>query len=151
MEIVFEIGTRVTFSGWLALAIGLFFPAVRTPLFVYGGRVLPGALALGYLVLLILYFAAGAPGFSGGGSLEGLSVIYADPAAVTAAWFHFCVADLLIGHWIVRDGLDRGYRRLALLPILIVTMLAGPLGALVWMGLRALPPRRPASSTGAVR
>jgi hypothetical protein len=47
-----------------------------------------------------------------------------------------------VGLWIARDGDAKSISRWAQAPVLFATLMAGPLGLLVWLGLREPIARR---------
>jgi hypothetical protein len=62
---------------------------------------------------------------------------FTSPVAATAGWIHYLVFDLFIGAWQSRDAQRRGLPHWAVIPCLIVTLLAGPVGLLLYLALRA--------------
>ena len=136
--------------GWAAL---LFLP--RTPLVLsavfYGVMAL---LCLAYGALLVLLLAGVLPpgGGPGGGeasftTIEGVRAIFANDAGVTVGWTHYLALDLFAGLWIARDADAKGFSRLVQAPVLIVTLMAGPLGLLIWLVVRERRARKGARSS----
>ena len=70
------------------------------------------------------------------GSIEGVRSIFASDGGVTVGWIHYLAFDLFVGLWIARDADAKGFSRLVQAPVLLATFLAGPLGLLVWLGIR---------------
>jgi Domain of unknown function (DUF4281) len=66
----------------------------------------------------------------------------ADGAA--AAWAHMLAFDLFVGRWSWLDSRTRGVPALIMSPVLLLTILLGPLGLLVYLLVRAR--YRPAES-----
>jgi hypothetical protein len=56
---------------------------------------------------------------------------------------HYLAFDLFIGGWELRDAQRRGVPHLLLLPCLGLTLMFGPLGLLVYFGVRRLFGREP--------
>lgn len=89
------------------------------------------------------FFASGA--FTGGegpegggfGSLEALMILFSQPTAVLAGWVHYLVFDLFVGAWQVRDARRRNLNHLLVLPPLFLTLMAGPMGLLLYLLIRA--------------
>jgi hypothetical protein len=108
---------------------------------------LSGVLYLG-VGLLCLIYAGGLigvvsgliPNPDGGGAdfttIAGVRSIFASDAGVTIGWTHYLAFDLFVGLWIARDADAKGVSRLVQAPILLATLMAGPIGLLVWLGLR---------------
>lgn len=101
-----------------------------------------GLLCLVYAVCLIGIVSGvlDAGGGQGGGvdfgSIEGVRSIFASDGGVTVGWVHYLAFDLFTGLWIARDADHKGFHRLVQAPVLLCTFLAGPLGLLIWLGLR---------------
>ena len=114
---------------------------------------LSGILYLG-LGLLCLIYATGLIGLvsglipnpQGGGvnftTIEGVRSIFGSDGGVTIGWTHYLAFDLFVGLWIARDGDAKNISRLIQAPVLLATFMAGPLGLLVWLGLREPIARR---------
>ena len=62
--------------------------------------------------------------------------------ALLAGWIHFLAFDLFVGSWIAADGSARGIRHLALVPVLLLTFLLGPLGFLAYVAIGRLTTRQ---------
>lgn len=135
----FEVANLVAMAGWLMLALSLLWPRDRPTavrLRVWAGRGLPLVLCLGYAVALLASWGS-APG-GGFSSLSGVATLFSSPGILLAGWVHYLAFDLLVGRAIVDDGLQRGVPRGALLPPLVLTFLFGPVGLLIYLGLRAM-------------
>ena len=59
-----------------------------------------------------------------------------------AGWVHYLVFDLFVGAWEVRDARRVGVHHLLVVPCLALTFMAGPIGLLLYLGLRAGIARR---------
>lgn len=70
-------------------------------------------------------------------TLDGLQSALTDPAVTAAAWAHMIAFDLFVGRWMYLDSRDRGIHPLVMAPLLVVTILLAPLGALGYLLLRA--------------
>jgi hypothetical protein len=78
-------------------------------------------------------------------TVDGLKTLFAGRGAIVLGWTHYLAFDLFVGLWIARDADGRGVHRLAQLPFLFATLMAGPIGLLGWLLLRrALARRSPA-------
>jgi hypothetical protein len=99
-----------------------------------------GLLCLIYAVGLIGVVSGLIPNPEGGGadffSIAGVRAIFGSDAGVTIGWTHYLAFDLFVGLWIARDADAKDVSRLVQAPILIATLMAGPLGLLVWLALR---------------
>lgn len=135
---LFDIANLIALLGWIALA---FAPLARDRL-VFAARVIGVALALSYAGLLITSLAGG--GTEGGGftSLEGVTALFARPEAVLVGWVHYLAFDLWVGAWAVEDAGKRGVPHWAMMPVLFLTLMVGPIGLLVYLAARAGLSRR---------
>lgn len=76
-------------------------------------------------------------------TLEGLRDALAVPEVTAAAWAHFIAFDLFVGRWMYLDSRERRISPLVMAPLLVATILLGPLGAFGYLLVRAVYPRRP--------
>jgi hypothetical protein len=131
METLFATANLLAISGWLAL---LAAPRWRPANWWVAGLGAPALLAVGYAALLAIH----APGAAGGfGSLASVAALFETPGVLLAGWVHDLAFDLFLGAWMCRrgaaDGLNPWLVRLCLPP----TFLAGPIGLLLFLALRA--------------
>lgn len=73
--------------------------------------------------------------------LEAIAALLGSEAGATIAWAHFLAFDLLAGRWIYLDSRERGISAWLVAPVLFFTLMLGPIGFLLYLGLRALPAR----------
>ena len=137
-ERLFDIANLIALLGWIVLA---FAPLARDRL-VLAARVIGVTLALVYAGLLITSLAGG--GTEGGSftSLEGVTALFSRPEAVLVGWVHYLAFDLWVGAWAVEDASKRGVPHWAMVPVLFLTLMAGPIGLLVYLAARAGLSRR---------
>ena len=131
---LFDVANLIALLGWIALA---FAPLARDRL-VLAARVIGVALALTYAGLLVGSIVGG--GMSEGGgftSLAGVTALFSRPEAVLVGWVHYLAFDLWVGAWAVEDAGKRGVPHWAMLPVLFLTLMAGPIGLLVYLAARA--------------
>jgi hypothetical protein len=60
------------------------------------------------------------------------------PTGTTLAWAHFVAFDLFVGRWIYHDSRSRGYSAWWVSPVLLLTLLVGPIGLLVYLTARTV-------------
>ena len=60
------------------------------------------------------------------------------PTGTTLAWAHFVAFDLFVGRWIYCDGRARRYSSWWVSPILVATLLVGPIGLLIYLAARTV-------------
>lgn len=117
-------------TGWALLLLYAVLPA-RVVLFA--GICMPLGLSLAYLGAVCLAL----PYFSGGfGSLDALAGLYGHPQAVLAGWVHYLAFDLFLGGWQVRKAQAARLPVALVIPCLLLTMVFGPVGLLLFYALR---------------
>ena len=99
-----------------------------------GGFGIPVVLAVTHLVLLVIY----ASELDGGiGSLAEAMALFDVPGLAMAGWVHYLALDLFVGGWEVRTARRESIPHLLVVPCLLLTLLAGPTGLLLFLGLLA--------------
>lgn len=140
-DLVFRATNAAALIAWVALAA---LPRTKLLLsaILYAGV---GLLCLTYAVLLPLIvtgtvdpgLAAGTPPQSANfTTIEGVRAIFASDGGVVVGWTHYLAFDLFAGLWIARDADRKGVSRWIQLPILFATLMAGPIGLLIWLVVR---------------
>lgn len=119
--------------GWLGLIAALFVARIREAVQFAATALVPGLLAIAYILLIFEGWGAEGGGY---GSIEEVRALFASDAALAAGWLHYLAFDLFVGAWIARDGLRAGVPRLLLLPCFALTFLFGPAGLLLFLLLR---------------
>ena len=132
-DFLFSLANALALLGWALLVLA---PRWRgTKALVLSG-VWPAGLALAYAVLIASHYL-GPHGAEGGfGSLAQVAALFQNPWALLAGWVHYLCFDLFVGAWEVRDAQRRGVPHWALVPALGLTFLVGPVGLLVYFGVR---------------
>jgi hypothetical protein len=72
----------------------------------------------------------------GFGSIAAVRQLFTSDAALAAGWLHYLAFDLFVGSWIAREGLASEVSPLLIVPCLLLTFLAGPVGFLLFIILR---------------
>lgn len=103
---------------------------LRLPLVVLPPALLYAALALPRLAEVLP--AVSSP------TLAGIAALLGSPAGATIARAHFLAFDMLVGRWIYLDGRERGISALLLAPVLLLALMLGPLGFLLYLVLRGV-------------
>lgn len=130
-EQIFSIANLTAIIGWLFLVI---LPRFRvTRLLVLSGAI-PLLLSAAYLILIALYFGSAEGGF---GSLADVMKLFTNEWVALAGWLHYLAFDLFVGSWEVDDAAARGVPHWLVVPCLLLTFLFGPIGFLLYSGIRA--------------
>ncbi|RNJ61975.1 MAG: DUF4281 domain-containing protein [Porphyrobacter sp. IPPAS B-1204] len=140
--LVFSSVNMLALTGWVALILLPRWPALLSGVLYLG----IGLLCLIYAIGLIGVVSGLLPNTGGGGAdfttIEGVRAIFGSDGGVTIGWTHYLAFDLFVGLWIARDGDAKNISRLVQAPILLATFMAGPLGLLLWLGIREPIARR---------
>jgi hypothetical protein len=130
LETAFSASGALAMAGWVALAAAPLAPRLAD---LVAGRIIPGALSLGYAVLIAVHWAQAPGGF---GTLAEVQALFTHPGVALAGWVHYLAFDLFVGAWIVARARAEGLAHLAILPILPLTLLFGPAGLAAFFALR---------------
>ena len=136
-DILFRLCGMLAMLGWLCLLLTPLWPrSVRERLPRLAGAIcIPAVIAVVYTVVILTHWAGHRGGFN---SLDEVMLLFTDRWLVLAGWVHYLAFDLFIGGWEVADSRQRGMPHLVMVPILLLTFLFGPIGLLVYLGLRLL-------------
>lgn len=80
-------------------------------------------------------------------TLTGVAALLGTPLGAAAGWAHFIAFDLFVGRWIHLDARERGLPHVVTAPVLVLTILLGPLGMLAHLVARAVRQRSAAGAT----
>jgi hypothetical protein len=69
-------------------------------------------------------------------TLEGVRELLGTADGAAAAWAHMIAFDLFVGRWSWLDSRTRGVPALVMAPVLLLTILLGPLGLLAYLLVR---------------
>jgi hypothetical protein len=136
-EQIFAIANTTAVLSWLLLAA---LPGRRWVTHVVAGRAVPIFFAVLYAGFVATAFPAAQGSFS---TLDGVASLFRNPWLLLAGWMHYLAFDLLIGAWEVRDARERGVPHLLVVPCLFLTLMFGPAGWLLYLGVRQLRSRTP--------
>ncbi|MBA4747779.1 MAG: DUF4281 domain-containing protein [Sphingopyxis sp.] len=140
-DMIFSLTNGIAIIGWLILWFAPRKPALLS-LVMYLGV---GLLCLIYTVSFgSLLLGDAVVGGEGGFSYDiaGIRALFASDAGIVIGWTHYLAFDLFTGLWIARDADNKGFGRVAQVPILLATLMAGPVGLLIWLVLREPAARR---------
>ena len=132
-DFLFSLANPLAMIGWALLVLA---PRWR----VTKALVISGAWSLGlavaYAVLIASHYLGGHGSEGGFASLSQVAALFHNPWALLAGWVHYLCFDLFTGAWEVRNAQRRGVPHWALVPALLLTFLFGPVGLLVYFGVR---------------
>jgi hypothetical protein len=129
-EGLFTFVNLVALAGWAMLFLAPRGPRVAA----YVLYLCVGLLCLMYAVMFTSQFRSILAGdFL---SIEGIRSLFAGDGGIVIGWTHYLAFDLFIGQWIAKDADHKGFSRIVQVPILLLTLLAGPIGLLIWLVMR---------------
>lgn len=132
MDTVFQIAGGFVLPFWAAM---IFAPRARFTLVSMRSALPVLALAGLYAVLVLprvgaLWAELAQP------RLPGMTALLGSPEGATIGWVHFLAFDLFVGRWIYLDSRDRSFSPWVLGPVLLLTLMFGPLGLVAYSLLR---------------
>ena len=92
-------------------------------------------LAVLYAILLLSQIG-GAAGSLLSPTLDGIAGLLGAPAGAAAGLVHFLAFDLFVGRWAYLDSREQGISAWLVSPTLFFILMAGPLGLLLYLGIR---------------
>jgi hypothetical protein len=134
LETIFSAAGALAMLGWLGL---IFLPGNRFVVEVLARVLIPAAIALVYVYLMAANLNV-SPADGGFGSLAGVKSLFSVDALLLAGWVHYLAFDLFVGSWEVSDSRSEGIHHLLLVPVLILTFMAGPAGLGLYFVLKYL-------------
>lgn len=134
LETIFSLCSGLAMIGWLGLVV---VPKSVVTRHLYPSVVTPVMLGLVYTYLMVS-FQGEVPAEGGFGTLEAVKALFGVDALLLAGWIHYLAFDLFVGAWIVRDSQTHQINHFLILPCLFLTLMAGPLGLMLYLGLRVL-------------
>jgi len=145
-DMIFGFANAWALLGWVILALAPKREIV-VPIVFFAGSVLLACLYAGLIIPLMagLISDGGPTGrpaadFS---SLAGVMALFDSPGGATIGWIHYLAFDLFVGTWISRNADRHKVSRWFQIPILFFTLMAGPIGLLLYLLLRQLKGEKP--------
>lgn len=135
-QLVFELANPLALVGWALLLFSPLMPKIADRI---GGYGIPVALAVVYLVMLVVHAPSAEGDFT---SLDGIIEGFGVPGIAMAGWLHYLALDLFVGGWEVRTARREAIPHWQVVPCLALTLFAAPVGLALFLGLRQLHRRR---------
>lgn len=136
-ETLFQLANLAVLPLW---ALMIFAPHWRGTQAVLRSFIPVSVLAVLYATLLIQSFFDPNPALNpadlANPTLAVIAAGLSTPAGATIGWVHFLAFDLFAGRWIYLDSRERGLSAWWVGPCLFFTLMAGPLGLLLYFGVR---------------
>lgn len=132
MHLIFQLTAPIALFGWVLLLLSPLAPVWINRI---SGFIIPIGLGLIYLSLAPIFFTDLEGGF---GSLDQVMLLFKNEQAVMAGWLHYLAFDLFIGAWQVRNARAFELPFWAVIPALPTTLMFGPVGLILYLGIRTL-------------
>jgi len=135
LEKLFSLASAAALAGWLALALA----PVQRGAMVFAARLIAAILCGAYAAFLVtgLISGGGMPEGASFNSLAGVRVLLGSPQALLAGWVHYLAFDLFTGAWEAENAPASRVPHWLLLGCLALTLLAGPVGLLLYLVIKA--------------
>ena len=134
---VFSISNLIAMPMWILMII---LPKWKATRFLIDFKVIPLVLSLLYAIYIYLAMQTG--GDMDFGSLASVMALFTEENAVLAGWVHYLAFDLLVGMWMLDENKKLGIHPLLMAPCLFATFMLGPVGFLLFMGIRSVKQKR---------
>ncbi|GAB4432225.1 MAG: hypothetical protein OHK0015_19500 [Chloroflexi bacterium OHK40] len=133
MDMIFALSNLTVMPFWLLM---IFLPGWSLTRRVIASPLVAALPALIYAALVLprigpLFAAVSSP------ELAGVAALLGTPEGATIAWAHFLAFDLLVGRWAYLESRERRISPWLMAPVLFLILMLGPLGFLLYLGLRA--------------
>ncbi|MCW3814074.1 ABA4-like family protein [Micromonospora sp. DR5-3] len=137
--------TGTLFSLTFALAAPFWALMILLPRWSWTARIIRSPLIVTpvlviYAILVIPALADVLPAVASP-TLDGVRDLLGTADGAAAAWAHMIAFDLFVGRWAWLDSRERGVSALVMAPVLVLTILLGPLGLGAYLAVRARWPQ----------
>ncbi len=130
-DTIFQICNNGVIPAWILLAVA--------PSWSWTQRIVHQVwipILLGGVYLLVLVTSPETPTGGGFTSLDGVMTLFSSPHFTLVGWVHYLAFDLFVGAWEVRDARRRAIPHVFVVPCLLLTLMLGPVGLLMYLSLR---------------
>jgi hypothetical protein len=132
--------TATLFTLTFAVAAPFWALMILLPRWSVTGRVIRSPLIVApvlviYAILVVPALAEVLPAVASP-TLAGVRDLLGTDDGAAAAWAHMIAFDLFVGRWAWLDSRERGVPSLVMAPVLVLTILLGPLGLAAYLGVR---------------
>jgi Domain of unknown function (DUF4281) len=131
-ETIFSVCSSLAMVGWAGLIL---LPGQKLVVEVLARVVIPVIIGLIYLFLMASNFAT-APADAGFGTLDAVASLFTIRGLLLAGWIHYLAFDLFVGSWEVSDARANGIHHLLVVPCLLATFMAGPVGLVLYFTIK---------------
>jgi hypothetical protein len=129
-EKVFRLVNLIAILPWLFMMV---LPKADITKTIINSNIFPLGLALVYAFYIFTTFGKTGGNFM---TLQGVEKLFSKREVLLAGWVHYLVFDLFVGAWEWRDALQHDISHWILAPCLVLTLVFGPVGYLVYFAIR---------------
>ena len=129
-ERVFRFVNLIAILPWLFMIV---LPTADITKTIINSNIFPLGLALVYAFYIFTTFDKSGGNFM---TLQGVEKLFSKREVLLAGWVHYLVFDLFVGAWEWRDALQHDISQWILAPCLVLTLMFGPVGYLVYFVVR---------------
>lgn len=134
MDTLFSLSNLLVMPFWLLM---IFLPHWKWTKRLMGSLWVVVPAALLYAVLIVPQLATALPSLMNP-TLTAIASLLGQPEGATIAWVHFLAFDLFVGRWAYLDSRNANITAWLVSPALLIILMVGPLGLLVYLGIRQL-------------
>ena len=134
---VFSMANLTVVPMWILM---IFLPNWKMTRFLIDYKVIPLVLSLVYAMYIAQSMFNGA--VIDFGSLFSVMQLFTEENAVLAGWVHYLAFDLLVGMWILDQNKILAIHHFLIVPCLLLTLMFGPVGFLLFMGIKAIKTKK---------
>jgi hypothetical protein len=132
MEVLFKVSGMLVLPFWLLM---IFAPNWQWTRRITASVWICAAPAVVYAALVIPQIAQILPVVARP-ELPDVARLLGSHTGATIAWVHFLAFDLFVGRWAYHDSFKRNISRLVMAPVLLLILLLGPFGLLLYLVIR---------------
>jgi hypothetical protein len=129
METIFQLSNLLVMPFWFLM---IFLPHWRWTRRILASPWVVAPAALLYSLLIIPSLPTLLPQLANP-QLGAIAAALGTPDGATIAWAHFLAFDLFVGRWAYLDSRQRGITAWLVSPILLLILMVGPLGLLIYL------------------
>ena len=135
-ETTFSLANALVFPQWVLMIVA---PRWRVTQWLVRTPLIPAVLAVLYATYLFTS-TGGSLDFMSFATLKGVMTLFqtGGEQVMLAGWIHYLAFDLVAGCYILRDAQERGIAHGWLVPCLLFSFMLGPIGMLLYMGVRVV-------------
>ena len=135
MDMLFNLLNASVLPAWAMLILA---PRWKVTQAVVHSMLYPVVLGAAYTLAMVLAMMGMGSSDVDFTTIAGVRAIFESDLGVLTGWTHYLVFDLFVGAWVARDAVARGVRHWMTVPCLILCFMAGPMGLLLYLGVRAV-------------